>query len=159
MWQVWQIISRWMIQMVGEFPSSWGKVWVWDQGAVSAFRAQDNEWSGSCGFPTWWDTSVASHLFGLSFANQNRLLSTYPQSIIYPWFSSFFINTRQQLLAIGYEMVHWDSKPSNSLATSPWLIGISKLHHYSKPEPFFPQAIHPYWSMHVRLGANSRLST
>ena len=58
-------------------------------------------------------------------------------------------------------MVHSDSKPLNNPATSLWLIGISlptKQHQYSKPEPLFLQAIHPYWSMHVCFGANSRLS-
>ena len=67
-WSVWRFgrlyLSGWY--KCGGKSLAVGRKWVWDQDAVSAFRAQDSEWSWSCGyssgFPTWWDTLVAFHL-------------------------------------------------------------------------------------------------
>ena len=67
-WSVWRF-SRFYLggwYKCGGNSLAAGRRWVWDQDAVSAFRAQDSEWSWSCGyssgFPTWWDTLVAFDL-------------------------------------------------------------------------------------------------
>ena len=87
-----------------------GRRWV--QSLRSEHKTlNEAHYNGSCGyssgFPTWWDTGILPS-FGLPFANHFRFYSTYPQSIVLTWFSSFFINIKEQPLAIGYEMFHSD---------------------------------------------------